>query len=137
MNRKGTKMAAMIAMLYAIGFGALVTLLVAAVTATLIAMEKIGFNADGIGALIAIVLGAMVCAAVAVGKVHKNRLVACIVSGAGFVLLMICMAAVFFDGVSAGIGATVIAVLGAVVSVYLLGMNKGKNKKIKLPNMRR
>ena len=135
MVQKDTRLKIPSALLLGLAVGLTVTGLVAAVTAFLIAGENIQEDGMGVAAMAAILLGALAAALVTVGKVKEMRLVMCLAAGAVYLLGLICCAAILFDGVKGGIGASAAVTFGGSLAVFLIGLNKGKRPKYKVPKL--
>lgn len=116
--------------------GVAVSILVAILIAILINAGNIQEGVLDVAAMVAILLGAMTAALVTVGKVKEKRFVMCIAAGAVYLLGLMMIAAVLFDGVKGGIGASAAVVFGGVLAVFLMGMNRGKRPKYKMPKLR-
>ena len=116
-------------------FGVLTAFLIAligsAVTAWLILGEKIGESSVGYCSALITLLASAAGAEISWMRTKRLRLQVCLITGAGFYLLLLALTAVFFGGVYLGMGMTAISVLCGSGAVALLGVRGAKRTKFK------
>ncbi len=117
-------------------FGLFVSVLVAVAATILIYTETMQMDQMNVCAMASILLGAMSAAFVTVGKVKGNRLMMCALAGVIYLVALLSTAAIAFDGVKSGIGASVALTFGGVFAVFLMGMNGGKRRRYKSQKIR-
>lgn len=78
-----------------------------------------------------LMLVSAVGALVAAAKISEKRIIVCILSGASFFAELLCITALFFNGVFEGIGVTAMVILGGSIIAALLPARKSRGVKIK------
>ena len=136
MVQKDEKLKIVLALLQGLLWGLAVTVLVAMIAAGLLSAEKIAEGNMGMVSTLAILLGSATTALITVSKAKQMRFVMCLVAGVVYLLGISGCAAILFDGIKGGLGATTVVILGGVLSVYLLGMKQGKQQKYRVPKVR-
>ncbi len=129
LNRKGTGKESKIPVGLAMGLGLslAITLLGAAVTAWMVLKEWIRESSMGFGLLGVQGIASAAGAYLAMTKVKRRKLQVCMLSGLCYYLLLMAAAALFFDGVYQGLGASAIAVLTGSAAVALVGARGEKS----------
>lgn len=120
-----------------LGVGLLISLVItvagAAITAWLIASEKIGEGSSGYAVMLILALAAGLGALGAVYFVKKQRLQVCMLTGVSYYLSLLAMTALFFGGQYQGMGVSAIVVLGICTLIAFLptknGQPRGKRKR--------
>lgn len=122
-----------------LAFGAMVstgmTLLLAAVLAKLIASEIIEEGNIGYGVMILLLASSFLGAISAYGKIKRQRLVVCLLSGVLYMVILLAITALFFGGQYDAVGVTLLLVLGGCLSAGLIGIREkrgGKRGKIRV-----
>ena len=114
--------------------GLSVTIAGAALTAWLIATEKIGEGSAGYAAMVILALSAGLGALTAVYLIKKQRLQVSMLSGVCYYLALLAMTALFFGGQYQGMGVSAIIVLAVCVVIAFLPLKnsqaRGKRKKV-------
>ena len=126
MKRKSIQGAPQIALFLGIGVvaGLMVSMIVSAVGAGLIAGQKLDEGAMGYCAWIAILLGSMVAALIGgAGWVEKWWLM-CLAAGGAYYLCLLCCTALFFGGQYDGVGVGVCMCLGGSGACALLSLTR-------------
>ena len=136
MVQKDEKLKIVLALLQGLLWGLAATVLVAMIAAGLLSAEKIAEGNMGMVSTLAILLGSATTALITVSKAKQMRFVMCLVAGVVYLLGISGCAAILFDGIKGGLGATTVVILGGVLSVYLLGMKQGKQQKYRVPKVR-
>lgn len=114
-----------------------VTFAGAALTGYLISRDLLQESSIGYCAMALILLSSVTGAAVAVGKIKRQRVLVCGISGAIYFAVLLSMTALVFGGQYQGIGVTALLVLAGSVLVVLLGLRgekKPKYRKRKISN---
>lgn len=102
------------------------TILGSGIVAKLISEEVLQETAIGYSAMGIILLASVSGTLVAVNKVKKRRLQVSMLVGAGYYLLLLAMTALFFGGQYQGMGVTALLVLAGSGTVILMGTRKKK-----------
>ena len=121
-----------------LGIGLLVALVItvagAAITAWLIASEKIGESSCGYAVMLILGLGVGLGALSAVYFTKRQRLLVCMLTGVCYYLSLLAMTALFFGGQYQGMGVSAIVILAVCALIAFLPMKNGQRlgKKKKL-----
>lgn len=121
-----------------LGIGLLVALVItvagAAITAWLIASEKIGESSCGYAVMLILGLGVGLGALSAVYFTKRQRLQVCMLTGVCYYLSLLAMTALFFGGQYQGMGVSAIVILAVCALIAFLPMKNGQRlgKKKKL-----
>lgn len=112
----------------------LITLAGAALTAWLIASEKIGEGSIGYAAMVILAISSAIGALVAVHLVKRMRLQVCMMTGGCYYLTLLAMTALLFGGQYQGMGVSAIVILaGCALIAFLPAKNRQfglKRKKV-------
>ena len=104
------------------------TLIGTAACAALISSETIAAESIGYCAMVIVLLASMTGAAIGAGKAKKKRLYTCMLVAASFVLSLLAITALFFDGAYTGVGVTALVIsAGSVASAFLAKSNRKQN----------
>ena len=104
------------------------TLIGTAACAALISSETIAAESIGYCAMVIVLLASMTGAAIGAGKAKKKRLYTCMLVAASFVLSLLAITALFFDGVYTGVWVTALVIsAGSVASAFLAKSNRKQN----------
>ena len=127
----------------AIGLGAvvygLITILGAVVTAILITGENIGEQNAVYGAAFSLMIGSFAGALIASWIAGEKRMIVSISSGTVFLALLLCVTALFFEGMYENIWLTALLVMGCSAAAGLVGLRKkstsfrGRKYRVKIP----
>lgn len=137
MVKKDSKMKIPLALLFGMGMGLLVSVIVAMLAAGLIAGEKLQETATGWMAMLSLFLGSLTAAVTTVGKVQQMRFAMCISAGASYLVGLFIVSVILFDGVKGGLGASVAVILGGALAAFLVSREhkrKPKYRPMKLRN---
>ena len=132
-NRKVTGTAVSVPMGIGIGCGIsmILTLLGSGVVAKMIAEEILQETAIGYGAMVILLLSSILGSAIAVNKVKKRKLQVSLAVGAGYFLLLLAMTALFFGGQYQGMWVTALLVFAGSGTVTLLETREKKSVKFR------
>ena len=111
------------------GISLLLTLLGAGTAAKLIADEVLQETAIGYGAMVIILLASISGSWIAVKKVKKRRLQVAMLVGVGYFASLLATTALFFGGQYQGMGVTALLVLAGTGTVVLMGSREKKPQK--------
>lgn len=114
-----------------------ITMAGAAVCAALISSETIAAGTDGYCAMAVLLLASMGGAVVGAGKVKEKRLYVCLLTAMAYILLLLSITALFFDGQYIGIGVTALVIFAGGVAAAFLGKNGGKRSHLRKSKIKR
>ena len=104
------------------------TLIGTAACAALISSETIAAESIGYCAMVIVLLASMTGAAIGAGKAKKKRLYTCMLIAASFVLSLLAITALYFDGAYTGVWVTALVIsAGSVASAFLAKSNRKQN----------
>lgn len=130
---KATSMPAGLALGGAVSLG--VTLIAAGILAKLVETEALAEENIGYGVMILLLIASMLGAMVAFGKIKRQRLLVCLLSGLVYMAILLSITALFFGGQYEAVGVTALLVIGGSMVTALLGFHEkrgGKRRKVKL-----
>lgn len=113
-----------------------ITLIAAALLAKLVDMEKLPWEKIGYGIMVTLLAASFLGAAAAYGRVKRQRLMVCLLSGVAYYGLLLALTALFFGGQYEAMGVTGALILAGSGTAGLLGLREGrggKHRRIKLP----
>ena len=97
--------------------------------AKLIADEVLMDTAIGYGAMLVLLLASALGAAIAAAKVKRMRLQVCLLTGVAYYGALLAITALFFGGQYQGMGVTALLVLAGTGASILLGVREKKTRK--------
>lgn len=115
----------------------LVTCVCAAVIAWLVAEERMPEPAIGYGVMVLLLLASFTGAMAAWGKIKRQRMLVCLLSGAVYFGTLLAITALFFGGQFGAVGVTALMVLCGCALAAMTGLQQGKggkHRKMKLPH---
>lgn len=122
-------------------FGAFIsmgmTVLAVGLIAKLVGSEYIKETQIGYGIMVTLLASSFFGALAAAGKIKRQRLMVCALSGLIFFLTLLSITALFFGGQYEAVGVTAILVLGGSLLAVLAGgrsESRGKGRKIRKAN---
>lgn len=113
-----------------------VTLLLSAVLAWLVHRETIAMENIGYGILVLLLMASFLGAETAFGRIRRQRLLVCGLSGLIYFALLLSITALFFGGQYSGVGVTALLILAGSGAAALLGLRRGRGGK-KIKSLRR
>ena len=106
-----------------------VTLTGAALMAYFISKENIAMESIGVGSMIILMLASVLGCLTAVKLTRHRRLLVCVITAAGYYLMLLAITAMFFGGEYTGMGVTALTVIGGAALVVVMGLiGKGQGK---------
>ena len=114
-----------------------VMLVGAAICATLISQEMITVGCEGYSAIAILVLSAICGAVAAIEKRSEKRLYTSLYVGMIYILALMSMTALIFDGQYERVGVTAIAILSGCVLAVILCEKRNKTPKLQRGKKRR
>lgn len=108
--------------------GLLITIAFAVVMTQLVLGGKLEETAMGYGAMITIPVAAAMSALVAFTMIKRRRIQVCMMAGGLYLLCLIGINVLFFGGQFQGIGVTVLLILLGASAVGVLGLRAGERK---------
>ena len=103
-----------------------VTLIATVILAWLITAEKMGESAVGYGAMVALLLSAILGSWAASAKIGRLRTQVCLITGGIYYLVLLSITALFFGGQYQGMGVAAILVIAGSGVTALLGIREEK-----------
>ena len=103
-----------------------------AATLILTAILKVGY-----GIMVLLIVSSFAGAMISFGRIKRQRMLVCIVSGVIYFAMLMSMTALFFGGQYSAVGTTALLVLAGSGAAALLGLRQGrgsKRTKIKVPH---
>lgn len=130
-NRKVTGKAVSMPLGLGIGLAVCIalTLIGAAISASLILNERIGEGAIGYCAIVTLLLSSAAGSWLSAVLVKRRWMIVCMAVGGVYFLTLLGITALFFGGQYQGIGVTALMILGGSGSVGLLGLRTGSGEK--------
>ena len=95
-------------------------------------VEKIGY-----GIMVLLIVSSFAGAMISFGRIKRQRMLVCIVSGVIYFAMLMSMTALFFGGQYSAVGTIALLVLAGSGAAALLGLRQGrgaKRTKIKVPH---
>lgn len=117
--------------------GMLITVVGALITTWFVNAQIITEDSVGLASMVIILLSGMLTAAVTAGKGSPMRFLMCLAGGGIYMVGLLCIAAILFDGVKSGVIPTAFIAISGSIAVYLLGIKGGRRTKYKVPKIRR
>ena len=108
------------------GVSLIITLLTAALLAELINREAISEESVGYGVMILLLLSSAIGSLTAVGKIKRQRMAVCLLSGGIYFCILLSITALFFGGQYDAVGVTAVLVLGGSVAAAFLSLQQGR-----------
>ena len=111
-----------------------ITLVSAAVIGKLVDMEKMSWENVGYGVMVLLLAASFLGAVAAYGKIKRQRLPVCLLSGLLYYGTLLLITALFFGGQFEAVGVTAALVLAGSGTAGLIGMREsrgGKKRKIR------
>ena len=102
------------------------------VEAETLPVEKVGY-----GIMVLLIVSSFAGAMISFGRIKRQRMLVCIVSGVIYFAMLMSMTALFFGGQYSAVGTTALLVLAGSGAAALLGLRQGrgaKRTKIKVPH---
>ena len=117
--------------------GVAATILGALLLAYLVLRESVDIGGIGVGAMLVAALASAFGTWLAATLVKEKKLLVCGLTALGFLLVLLSITAVFFDGMFVGIGKiTMMILLGAALPLLFTLRKKSNKNKIKIPAFR-
>lgn len=102
------------------GCSLLITILSAAVLAWMVDKEKLAWENIGYGIMITLLLAAVLGARLAYGRIKRQRLLVCTLTGVVYLGMLLSITALFFGGQYDGALVTAVLILGGSAAVGLI-----------------
>lgn len=106
-----------------------VTVGAAALLAKLVDSETIPWENIGYGVMVLLLLASFLGALTAYGKIKRQRLMVCLMTGGGYFAVLLAMTALFFGGQYDSVGVTFLLILAGSGTAGLLGLRQGRGEK--------
>ena len=116
------------------GISMVLTLGMSAVLAAMVLSGNAGENAVGFGAIVILLVSAFCGSFVSAAVVKHRRLLVCALTGAAYYITLLCCTALFFDGQYSGMGVAGLVILAGVgisAMLGLVGENRGAGRRRK------
>lgn len=128
---KAVSMPAGLAVGGAISLG--MTLALAGILAKMVETEALAEENIGYGTMILLLISSMLGAMVSSGKIKRQRLLVCALSGVVYMGILLSITALFFGGQYEAVGVTALLVMGGSMTAAFVGLNGkrgGKRRKV-------
>ena len=135
-NERGTAASVPVGLATGLGISLLLTVIMAALTAWLEGEGVIQDTAIGYGAMLTLLVSALFGALTAAGKIKRQRAIMCAASGLCYFLSLICITALFFGGQYEGVGVSALLILGASAAAIFLPGRGGKSTTVRVRKLR-
>ncbi len=128
---RGKAMSMPLGLAMGLGVSMGLTLALAAVMSKMVLSKSMGEDAVGYGAMVTLLLSAALGAWLAAVKIKHRRMVVCLGVGGLYYLTLLACTAMFFGGQYQGMGVTALLVLAGSGAVGLMGLKgeKGSGKR--------
>ena len=114
-----------------------VMLLGTLLVAYLVIQDTVKMDAAGFAALCVLAAAAALGCWLATALTGKNKLLVCVLTALAFILVLLSVTAIFFDGTFSGVGGSALAILaGAGVTLLPEIGKKSRKNRIKIPAYR-
>lgn len=113
------------------------TLAGTAACAALISSETIAAGNDGYCAMVILLLATMGGTAAGAGKTKKKRLYVCMIIAGIYMLSLLAMTALFFDGQYVGISVTVLVIFAGSTAIAFAGKSSRKQPRLRKSRTKR
>ena len=113
------------------------TLILTTILAKLVESETLPVEKIGYGIMALLMVSSFAGAMIAFGRIKRQRMLVCIVSGVIYFAMLMSVTALFFGGQYSAVGTTALLVLAGSGTAALLGLRQGrgtKRTKIKMPH---
>ena len=113
------------------------TLILTAILAKMVESETLPVEKIGYGIMALLMVSSFAGAMIAFGRIKRQRMLVCIVSGVIYFAMLMSMTALFFGGQYSAVGTTALLVLAGSGTAALLGLRQRrgtKRTKIKVPH---
>ena len=113
------------------------TLVLTAILAKLVEAETLPVEKVGYGIMVLLIVSSFAGAMISFGRIKRQRMLVCIVSGVIYFAMLMSITALFFGGQYSAVGTTALLVLAGSGAAALLGLRQGrgaKRTKIKVPH---
>lgn len=109
-----------------------VTLIIAVILAKLVDAEMMACENIGYGVMVLLLVASYLGAFVSSGKIKRQRLLICFMSGLVYFAILLTITALFFGGQYEGVGVTLLLVFsGSMSAAFLSGREKRGGKGLK------
>lgn len=137
MNQKVTGRISSVPAGIAIGEGVsmILTVIGALVTAMLVDRGVIPEERIGYGSLLTLLAASVAGAIVSWKRIRHRRMMVCMIHSAGYYLLLLSIAALFFGGQYEGMGVTALVVLAGGLCVAMMGLKGERKGNLKISKM--
>lgn len=106
----------------------LMTIVIAAIVAFLVAGERVSEDFANPAAVIVLLASSFACAMIAGEMMGQKRMIVCVISGGIYYLSLICANMLFFDGSFRGLLGAALTVMGSCVIAGLLQTRQKKQR---------
>jgi putative membrane protein (TIGR04086 family) len=101
-----------------------ITFIGAAIGAWLLSSENVGETSIGHIAVVILLLSSIAGAFMSAGIAKEKRLPVCVLTGAAYLLSLLAITSLFFEGSYSGVGECALVILAGAISAALLGLKR-------------
>lgn len=115
----------------------LITFACAAFLAWLVAEERMQESDIGYGVMVLLLLSSFAGAMAAWGKIKRQRMLVCLLSGIVYFGTLLAVTALFFGGQYSAVGVTALLILCGITLAAMMGLRQGRgsrHRKMKMPH---
>lgn len=131
-KRTGRAMSMQGGLAFGTGISVLISLVSAGVIAKLVDREIIMWEDVGYGIMITLLLASFTGALTASKRIKRLQMVVCLTAGGIYFAALLCMTALFFGGQYESVGITALLIFAGCMSAALLGMGRKKTKRSRI-----
>ncbi len=112
-----------------VGVSTVSTLLITAILAGMVQSAKIAPGSLSYGVMLLLMVSSILGALVSSGCIKQKRMIICLETSACYLAVLICITALFFDGMYKGVPVTALLVMGGGIIGGLLPAGQGRSPK--------
>ena len=110
-------------------YGFLWTLIGSGILSWMFHKEWVEMESVGYGSMVILLTASILAGLTGYRKVKRRRLLTCISSGMGYLLMLLALTALFFGGQYSGVGVTALLILGGSAAAVFIGMESERGNR--------
>lgn len=112
-----------------VGISVISSLVIAAILAAMIASGRISPSSQSYGTLILLMASSIIGSAVSAMQIKSKRMIICLATALCYFLVLLCITALFFDGMYQGVPVTGLVVMGGGIIAGMLPTGQARSNK--------